>query len=348
METSNETKTSVTSRIKKLKEKPIKEVCSLLVSRASLFIVNKMCFIISKEEREQSKKIRRRYFMDFTNKYIKETDFEISESNIPNDLSDRYDYFVAGSDQVWNPNYNFDSSIHFLEFAEEKKRVAYAPSFGVSSIPEIHKRRYSNWLKGIPNLSVREDDGAMIVRELTGIKIPVVVDPTILLTKEDWQKVAKAAANKPKQSYLLTYFLGGVPFKYKKQIEKIAKENNLKIINLGDIKESETYKTGPSEYIDYISSCSILCTDSFHGTVFAILFEKPFIVYERNRSASSMFSRIETLLRKFKLEDRIADYAHNLENVFDMDYSHVTSMLEEERKMGLEFLEKSLNEKIEC
>jgi exopolysaccharide biosynthesis predicted pyruvyltransferase EpsI len=105
-----------------------------------------------------------------------------------------------------------------------------------------------------------------------------LADPILLLTKEKWLSIAKEASNKPKDKYLLTYFLGGIPTQYKKEIKKTAKENNLEIINLGDIKEKDTYQTGPSEFIDYINNCSVMFTDSFHGTVFSILFEKPFVV----------------------------------------------------------------------
>jgi len=143
----------------------------------------------------------------------------------------------------------------------------------------------------------------------------------------------------------LTYFLGGIPPKYKKQIKKIAKVNNLEVINLADIRDKETYRTGPSEFIDYINSCSVFCTDSFHGAVFSILFEKPFIVYERMGSTLSMFSRIETLLKKFKLESRKAENIKSNEDVFNIDFSHVPAILEAERKKSYDFLKEALNVK---
>ena len=284
-------------------------------------------------------------FKEFTLNYINETNYFISENNIPKNLSDRYDYFVTGSDQVWNPVNTLGSSIFFLTFAEKHKRIAYAPSFGVSEIKPEYKEKYKEWISEIPWLSVREDDGARIIKELTGRDAPVLVDPTLLLTKEKWLSIAKEAQNKPKGNYLLTYFLGGIPPKYKKQIKKIAKVNNLEVINLADIRDKETYRTGPSEFIDYINSCSVFCTDSFHGVVFSILFEKPFIVYERMGSTLSMFSRIETLLKKFKLESRKAENIKSNEDVFNIDFSHVPAILEAERKKSYDFLKEALNVK---
>lgn len=299
----------------------------------------------NKDEIKESEEIRTKVFKKFTYDYIKETDYTISDNNIPKDLSDRYSYFVTGSDQVWNPDYIYGSSIYFLTFAEKHKRIAYAPSFGVSEIKPEYKEKYKEWISEIPWLSVREDDGARIIKELTGRDAPVLVDPTLLLTKEKWLSIAKEAQNKPKGNYLLTYFLGGIPPKYKKQIKKIAKVNNLEVINLADIRDKETYRTGPSEFIDYINSCSVFCTDSFHGAVFSILFEKPFIVYERMGSTLSMFSRIETLLKKFKLESRKAENIKSNEDVFNIDFSHVPAILEAERKKSYDFLKEALNVK---
>lgn len=146
---------------------------------------------------------------------------------------------------------------------------------------------------------------------------------------------------------MLTYFLGGIPPNYKKQIRGIIRKNNLEIRNLGDIREKETYITGPSEFIDYINSCSILCTDSFHGAAFSILMGKPFIVYERMGTSLSMFSRINTLLNKFDLNCRKAENIKTDRGVFNIDYSHVPSILERERQGSIDYLKEALNIKDE-
>lgn len=326
-------KLTLSERVQFLRDNSIKDIYSKINSK------------IWKSIRKESIKKRTNIFKKFTCDYIKETDYFISRDNIPSDIADKYDYFVTGSDQVWNPSSLGGSSIYFLTFAPKHKRIAYAPSFGVSEIKPEYKEKYKEWISEIPWLSVREDDGARIIKELTGRDAPVLVDPTLLLTKEKWLSIAKEAKNKPKGNYLLTYFLGGIPPKYKKQIKKIAKVNNLEVINLADIRDKETYRTGPSEFIDYINSCSVFCTDSFHGAVFSILFEKPFIVYERMGSTLSMFSRIETLLKKFKLESRKAENIKSNEDVFNIDFSHVPAILEAERKKSYDFLKEALNVK---
>lgn len=325
------------NRLKKVNQMSLEELFKKLVLK-----------IKSRVTRKRNKKIielRIKVFKQFTRDNIVETPFVISKENIPNDLADKFDYFVVGSDQVWNPKFRHGSPIDFLTFAPKYKRISYAPSFGISIIPNEYLEHYRIWLSEMAYLSVREDDGAKIIKDLTGRDAPVLVDPTLLLTKEKWMTISKEATNKPNGKYLLTYFLGGVPQNYKGQIKNIAKENNLEVIKLGDIKEKETYGTGPSEFINYINSCSIFCTDSFHGVVFSILMEKPFIVYERMGTSLSMFSRINTLLNKFDLNSRKAENIRTNEEAFNIDYSHVPSLLEAERNKAFNYLKDALNVK---
>ena len=207
---------------------------------------------INRQFNKRYLKIRKEEFLAFTEKYIKEVDYSLSINNTPNDLNEKYDYFITGSDQVWNPNNLHGTSFFFLTFAQKEKRIAYAPSFGVSEIDDIFISDYKKWLSGMHKLSVREDDGAKIIRMLTGKDVPVHIDPTLLLNKEEWLEISKQAKNKPIRNYLVTYFLGGMPKEHKKNIYKIAKMKGLDIINLGVLDEKDTYVAGPSEFIDYI------------------------------------------------------------------------------------------------
>lgn len=293
-----------------------------------------------------NQKHREGVFLEFSHRNIIETEIVFNMDDDLTYLDLEFDYFVVGSDQVWNPSMNRASSFFFLDFVEENKRIAYAPSFGISELPDEVISDYEKWISKIPYLSVREDDGAKIIKKLTGRVVRVLVDPTVLLSKEKWINVSKAAKKKPTEKYLLTYFLGGIPEEYKEQINEIANLRGLKIINLGDKKDKNTYGTGPSEFIDYINDCSVFCTDSFHGAVFSILLEKPFIVYER-KGAVSMYSRIDTLLIKFNLSERKSYDIEINEKVFEIDYSHVTPILELERQKAFDFLRNSLSVKDE-
>lgn len=328
----NKSNNQTVNKIKNLKEKNIRELYKIVNNNIS----NKLF-------RNKLDEQRTRIFKDFSIQNINETDFSISVNDIPQDLTDRYDFFVTGSDQVWNPNFRKGSPIDFLTFAPLEKRISYAASFGISKIPNEYVENYKLWLSEMKHISVREEAGADLVRELTGRNATVVIDPTMMLPKEKWLSISKVPSHKPVKRYLLTYFLGEIPKERIKLLKDIAKKNDLEIINLAQVKDKIPYLTGPSEFIDYINSASVFCTDSFHGAAFSILLDTPFIVFNREDKAPSMNSRIETLLRTFNLESRTADNIRTNSQIFDVDYSHTVPILVAERKKANNYLEKALN-----
>lgn len=301
--------------------------------------------VIKKIQYEKNKEIhdlRRECFIGFTNKNIAESDYMISENRIPADLSDRFAYFVTGSDQVWNPRYRYGSSIDFLTFADKEKRVALSPSFGISEIPVKFQPRYTEWLSAFKALSVREEAGANIIKELTGRDAEVLVDPTLLLDKQEWLEIAHEAKGKPKGKYLLTYFLGNISKADRNWIGQVAKENHLEVVHLADPKDKKSFITGPSEFIDYISSASLVCTDSFHGSIFSILMETPFVVFERTENSKIQIgSRMVTLLKTMHLEGRHFNEVSKQADIFQMDFAHTGEILSREKKRVDDYLTKA-------
>ena len=277
-------------------------------------------------------------FMKF-NRNINYSIYRIDKGHIPKKLCNKYDYFFTGSDQVWNPNFRSRSDIDFLTFAPKEKRNSISASFGVSEIPEEKKEYYKRNLLDIKNISVREDIGKEIVEELTGRKdIEVLVDPTMALNEEEWNAVTK----KPKQSipkkYILNYFIGERSEERKKEIQRIASSNDCQIINILDPKDP-FYVSGPSEFLYLEKNAFCVFTDSFHACVFSILFNRPFIVFEREDNIKKMNSRIETLINKFQLQDRY--YIDKIqESQLKVDYSNVYKILEDERKKMKSFLDR--------
>ena len=248
---------------------------------------------------------------------------------------------MYGSDQVWNPKFDRLSDVDLLSFATLGQRISFSASFGISELPENSKEKAKRELEKFKSISVREDRGKEIVEELTERKdVQVLVDPTMLLTSEEWDKVA----NKPEQlktdKYILNYFLGEMSEKRKKEIERIAKENNCEIINILD-KNNPFYQTGPCEFLYLEKNAFLICTDSFHSSVFAILYNRPFVVFDREDSNEKMNSRLDTLLKKFKLENRW--YKDKItEEQLQVDYKESYIILEEERKKAKEFLENAI------
>lgn len=292
-----------------------------------------------------NKILRRKSFNDFNEKYIKFSSYIISRNNIPDDFKDKYDYFICGSDQVWNPNFIFNSEIDFLTFAKSGQRIAYSPSFGISELPNSCKDNYRKWLTGMDYLSVREEAGARIIKEIADREAIVLLDPTFMLCKNEWLKIAK----KPKfisnldKKFILTYFLGNKDRKSDKKINDIAKKHNLKIINLMDINDKNIYSVNPSEFIWLINNCELMCTDSFHGVVFSLILKTHFIVFERKSIGASMNSRLETLLSKFDMENRLDKNIINDNEVFNVDFSNVDEIINYEKERSFQYLKNALN-----
>ncbi len=296
----------------------------------------------NKKELSTAKKMRKEAFANFTDSFIvwSKDLLDINKSFFNEQIGRKYDFFVAGSDQVWNPTYPSTSSINFLQFAPKEKRVCFSPSFGIYEIPEILKPDYSKWLGEIPFLSVREEKGKSIIKELTGRDAAVLCDPTMCITKEKWLDIAQKPNFDTDKPYILTYFLGDRTKTYDKYIEKIARDNNLAIINLFDVLDLEHYAISPQELIYLINNAKLVCTDSFHGTVFSIIMHTNFVTFSRNENGKSMHSRIDTLLSTFGLQER--NYNNlSLENIFKTDFSDVDSVLASKRKEAFDFLKKA-------
>lgn len=251
-----------------------------------------------------------------------------------------FDYFITGSDQVWNPGFRL-SNVDLLSFAEENKRIAFSASIAFDHLSDIDIEHIKKEVSHYKAISVREATGKQIVEKATGRKdVEVLVDPTMLLTAKEWDKVSKKPEQLKTNKYILNYFLGELSEERKKEIQRIADENNCEVINILD-KNSPFYETGPSEFLYLEKNAFLICTDSFHSSVFAIIFNKPFIVFDRE-DKTRMNSRLETLLNKFKLKDRSFN-RHIKEEQLQVDYTEAYKILDIERKKSEDFLKRALD-----
>lgn len=293
-----------------------------------------------KNQRQISKKY---HYMKEFNKNIVFSKCEINKDKIPSNLGEQYDYFFTGSDQVWNPTWGRMSEIDFLRFASKEKRNSISASFGIQEIPEEWKEFYQQNLRDFHKMSVRETRGKELVKELIGREeVEVLIDPTMMLSCEEWDKVAK----KPKclldeKKYILNYFLGELSQEKKEEIERVAKENHCEIINILNPK-SPFYQTGPSEFVYLVKNAFLVCTDSFHSCVFSIIYNRPFIIFNREDEYVNMNSRIETLLETFQLKDRKFE-GKITENKLNANYEKAYQVLKLEKKKMNQFIGKCLN-----
>ena len=275
--------------------------------------------------------------------------FDGTKSKCKN-LDEKTDIYVVGSDQIWNYNFINDNNIldtfWLLDFGK-KRKISYAASFGVEFIPEVYCELYRKYLSSFSSLSIREARGCDIAANLYCGDIYLHVDPTMLLTKEEWCSIEE----KPKwyddtRRYIVTYFLGNRGLLLNEAINDIAKENELEIIHILDSSDLNWYCVNPSEFIYLIRNASMVYTDSFHATVFSIMFNIPFVVCDRDQKEFSgnrnMNSRIDTLLKYFGFENRKG----NLENGFkvngSIDFSNVSEILFKERNRSSEYFHKYL------
>lgn len=287
------------------------------------------------------KALRRKIFNQFYINNVKSSDFAISLNNIPKDKLSDFDFFSVGSDQVWNPTYPETSEIKFLTFAKDNQKLAFAPSFGISELPAYTKEPYSQWLINFPNLSVREESGAKIIKNLTGKDASVICDPTLTVKREVWESIEKKPDFNTDTPFALTYFLGNETNNYRRYIEKIAKNKNLRIINLFDIREPEYFCADPAEFLYLIHHAAAVFTDSFHAAVFSIIFKKDFVVFDRVDDGRSMGARLKTLLTKFSMNDRMFSEIKNKEFT-SPNFSQSDIVIKKERNKAISFLKASI------
>ena len=281
-------------------------------------------------------------FSDWSRKWIPRTRFYSCEK-LPGQLNDQFDLFVAGSDQIWNYRIkNLRLCDFLLTFADEKKRIALSASFGVDEIPEEQETVYKKSLAEFAHISVREETGAKIIKSLIGKDVPVLIDPVMMLSEEEWRRVEIPPLVDVSKPYILKYFLG----EKDNSVDKWAEDNGYVIYEMMNENNRRLYSAGPGEFLYLIRHATLVCSDSFHCLAMAILFAIPFIAYERQGTENYMGSRLETLLNRFSLQDRW-NATLNSEDYLKCDFSDVNSCLESERKEFLKYLSGIIENRID-
>lgn len=212
---------------------------------------------------------------------------------------------IVGSDQVWNPIELKDSGFYFADFPVGCVRCSLAASFGVDQIPNELKGRYVDGLKHFDLLSVREDAGKSIVKELCGREADVLLDPVFYLDKGQWRAIERKPKEPLGEAYFVCYFLGRPSRADWELIEQYEKKTGYQRVDLYE-KGSAHYVSGPREFLYFADHAQMVFTDSFHAVSFSIIFERAFWAFHRKDHQEDMFSRLKTLLKKFGLEGRVA------------------------------------------
>lgn len=262
------------------------------------------------------------------------------------DLSEKYDLFICGSDQIWSPILPMEP-FYYLAFTE-KKKVAYAPSIGQITYPEERRILTKSLIEKFAHLSVREEKGAELLREFIDKPVEVVLDPTLLLPSEEWSKLVGDL--KKEKSYVLCYFLT-YNVEYLSYVRRFAEEKKMPvkifIINRKFLPHADVpLFSGPLEFLQEIKGADYFFTDSFHGSIFAIHFEKRFWTFKRflEDSRNNQNSRVENLFSKLEMESYFIGKSDlgGLSSLPNIDYVRVKSLLSVEREHSLNYLKQSL------
>lgn len=262
--------------------------------------------------------------------------FTVSREYVSPGLADAYDAFVMGSDQIWNPDFDFNSDLEYLPFIPREKKLSYAASFGVSQIIE-NRELTASYLRDIPSISVREDAGAAIVEDLVGARAEVVLDPTMLIGTDVWCAVARKPGVDVQHPFMLKYVLGDDA--YEDIMTDLARECGLVVVDLKDL----SLPVGPAEFVWLVANAAMVCTDSFHASVFSLLFHRPFIIFERRSADADMSSRFDTLCQIFDMgHHRYCKESFDLDCCDGEDWSRFETRLASERSRSISWLSAAL------
>lgn len=266
--------------------------------------------------------------------------------------SEKYTAVMVGSDQLWSPS-GITSNFYNLMFAGDScTKISYATSFGVSQIEQRYHKIYKNFLDRLNYVSVRENSGKVIVDKLSINDAVVVCDPVILLDSDEWLEEIPNK-NLFDEPYIFAYFLGKSQ-EYRDEVTKFAKEKNLKIVtelhmdsyNKADrgFGDYTPFDIGPAEFVNLIRNAKYIFTDSFHASVFSMLYKKQFSIFNRysNDSVSSKNSRIDSFCETYGLNDRrFSGNINDVENA--IDYDCVLEKVKNHRMLSKAFLDNALS-----
>ena len=283
----------------------------------------------------------RKNFLPVSDKvYITESDFA--------GVTDQYDYFICGSDQIWNPELTKGPDpVYFLDFVTDPgKKISYAPSIALKKLTEFQLAEMASYMSTFSSLSIREQEGIDILQPYCEQDITKCCDPVFLPDKKCYDQIC---SEKYAGKRFVFLYVVGTAAKFKNVIsyaEKTAKEHGLQLYYLIDgdktlyhIEGKNVFGCDPCDFLSLVKNAEYVVSNSFHATAFAILYSRQFITFLKDGTGS----RMQNLLKEFKLENRIYN-KNSTETIFDnrIDYSGLEQTLQSFRKDSCEFLLRAL------
>lgn len=310
---------------------------------------NKTIVFTSQKRLDKGHEILTKYTGDFINTYITLQTKKIYYTSEFKDI-ESFDAYIVGSDQVWRPKYTQNIYDYYLDFVKNKKaiKIAYAASFGTDKwgYTKVQTEKCKKLVKEFNAVSVREDSGVELCQKYLGIKSKHVLDPTLLLTKEDYINTIDLSKAKKNNRGIMTYVLD-IDLHKKKVIDEISRIKDMSVFDLALSTEDHNGNLLPTppveDWLQGFIDADYIITDSFHGTVFSIIFNKPFIAIGNE---SRGLSRFLSLLKMFKLENRlllsINDFNKDL--IYEsINWEEVNNIIKLKQKEALDFLNTNLS-----
>ncbi len=296
-------------------------------------------------------RLRNKSMQNFVNSKLKISIREYNQKNIF-EANKIYDAFFCGSDQIWNPTLTDLKSIYWLNFASsDKLKIAYAPSIGVSYLDDEQARIIQSNLKDFKGISCREADGTNLINSIIKNKKCInVLDPTLLVEKNVWDKLLENNDNKYGE-YIFVYLLRGNK-KERKFIEEFSKEKKLKIITmpflepehlkLYDLKfgNIKIWDADPVDFIKLIKNARYVFTDSYHCSIFSTIYHKTFYLFPKEGKAQ--MSRLENFQKMIGLTDRIIYSYEDFDFNKKIEWNDIDKKIEVNRKISRKFIDDSL------
>lgn len=298
------------------------------------------------------KNTRERYEA-FKRQYFNLSDF--STSDMDEICVDELDYnaVIAGADQVWNTTISDYDDAYFLNWVKNAKRIAYAPSFGAKNPLNYAKdvNKIKQYLLDFNSLSIREKNGQRWINELIGENVPVVLDPTLIIDKEDYEKITSKELNLP-EKYIF-YYSPSYSLNINKLVKKISKKYKLPVIAFNG---KAYYLRGmefcgfklpdfedPTSYLQLMKNATMIITTSFHGSIFSTLYHKKFWVV-KNGGMLGDDDRVRTLLSQLNINERLisTEFDDNFDYMQDLDYEEFDALLKERRAFSENYLLEAL------
>ena len=301
-------------------------------------------------------KIRADKFDAFSKKYFRLSPQYGSKKELGEKCKDNYSAVLVGSDQLWLPG-NIAADYYTLNFVPKTvNTIAYATSFGQSSLPSDSAKKASGFLKKIKHIGVREESGQKLVKQFAGRDVPVVCDPTLLFTGEEWMNIQQQESI-IKGKYILCYFLGN-NLPHREFAKRLKKETGCKIVALTHLDEfvksdegyaDETpYDIDPVDFLNLIRNAEYVCTDSFHCSVFSILYKREFYTFRRyNRNTrQSTNSRLDTLFKIANIKGRLLTGDEKIADCLRIktDFDKAHQKLTVVRQQSFDYLKKALQD----